>query len=193
MFDEIINCSELSGLLRQTCEENGVCVTVCDELIDNGLLRHDLIRILKIDTYYSSRIMHNPQASIDCLIIIKTGDREFGLTLVELKGVSNARGLTPKRIKPKFDTTVCEFLSGRFTDIFERSDFAISYFRLWLVANPYGYPPERYRRKIKDTVLGMYLTGKKSLQYEFRGHKAIIEPMPPGQQVCLPSQQKPNP
>nr|VFK40471.1 MAG: hypothetical protein BECKTC1821E_GA0114239_100762 [Candidatus Kentron sp. TC] len=188
MFDEIINCPELSGLLRQTCEENDVCVTVCDELIgDDGLLRHDLINILKVDKYYSSSKMHNPPASIDCLIIIKTGDREFGLTLVELKGVSDARGLIPRKIKPKFDTTVCEFLSGRFTDIFERSDFTISYFHLWLVTDPYKWlsmSEGEYRKKVKGTVLEMYLLGGRSLQYQFRGRVATIKHMLPGQQVC---------
>jgi hypothetical protein len=88
MFDKIITHPDLFGILRNTCEENGICVQVCDDLLDNGELREDLIKILKIDDYFKSSRIHNPPSSIDCLIVIKTGDYEFGLTLVELKNVS---------------------------------------------------------------------------------------------------------
>nr|VFJ87930.1 MAG: hypothetical protein BECKLFY1418B_GA0070995_100846 [Candidatus Kentron sp. LFY] len=149
MFDEITNHPDLCGLLRQTCEEMGIGVKVCDELMENGDLRQDRINILKIDAYFSTKRMREPSKSIDCLIIIKTGEREFGLTLVELKAVSSARRLTPREIKPKFDTTIKEFLSKQFANIFMNPGIGISYFRLWLVTNPYDWPPmpdEKYRK-----------------------------------------------
>ncbi len=141
MLDRIITHPELFGILRPTCEENDISVQVCEELLDNGELREDLIRILKVDKYYNSSRMHNPPPSLDCLIVIKTGDFEFGLTLIELKNVSSAKDLQPRKIRPKFDTTINDFLSKKFADIFMDSQFHISYFRLWLVTNPYQWPP----------------------------------------------------
>nr|VFJ59628.1 MAG: hypothetical protein BECKDK2373B_GA0170837_108419 [Candidatus Kentron sp. DK] len=158
MLDEITNHLELSGLLRPRCKENDVCVTVCDELLENGLLRHDLIAILKIDAYFSSKRIHNPSQSIDCLIIIKTGEREFGLTLVELRKAptsGRARRLKSGVIKPKFDNTIAGFLSNGFADIFMNPDFTISYFRLWVVSNRYGssLSSEQERKKARAARL----------------------------------------
>nr|VFK44161.1 MAG: hypothetical protein BECKSD772F_GA0070984_11702 [Candidatus Kentron sp. SD]VFK49545.1 MAG: hypothetical protein BECKSD772E_GA0070983_11894 [Candidatus Kentron sp. SD] len=112
MLDKITNHPKLSGLLRQSCEENDIGVRICDELLDNGQLREDAIRILKVDAYYS-RNRHNPPPAIDCLIIIKTGEGAFGLTLVELKNISPTRkaDLKPRAIRPKFDTVIRDFLS----------------------------------------------------------------------------------
>lgn len=81
MLDKITNHPELFGISRQSCEENDIGVRICDELMDNGQLREDAIRILKMDAYYSSKNKHNPPPAIDCLIIIKTGEGAFGLTL----------------------------------------------------------------------------------------------------------------
>nr|VFK17739.1 MAG: hypothetical protein BECKLPF1236B_GA0070989_11245 [Candidatus Kentron sp. LPFa] len=187
MLDEIVKHPDLFGLLRHACEEHDVCVTVCDELMENGDLRQDLIAILKIDAYFKTPKFSKPPKSIDCLIIIKTGERKFGLTLVELKNVSDARSLRPREIEPKFDTTIDDFLSGEFKSIFMNPGVTISYLHLWLIANPYKWSPERYRKKLKDTVLGMYLSKKP--KFSFRNKVAGIKPMHPDDQdnvVCLP-------
>lgn len=149
MLDAIIIEPTLYGILRSTCEDNGICVQVCENLLKDGELREDIIKILKIDEYYCSTKMHNPPPSIDCLIIIKTGENQFGLTLVELKNVSSAKDLQPRKIRPKFDTTINHFLSTDFADIFLNEQYKISYFRLWLVTNPYNWPTmakEQYQK-----------------------------------------------
>ena len=153
--------------------------------LDNGALREDIIKILKVDKYYCSSRIHNPPRSIDCLIIIKTGENQFGLTLIELKNVSNARDLQPKDIRPKFDTTINDFLSLRFSEIFLNNHYQISYFRLWLVTDPYHWPPmsiEQYKKKLKGTVLELYLSDK---PYQFGNKVALIEHKPPNTEVCL--------
>lgn len=183
MFDEIRNHPDLADFRCRTCEENNVAVKVCDELTDNGELRQDLIDILKIDAYYNNRV-HQPDPSIDCLIVIKTGHREFGLTLVELKNVSHRRHLGIHRIGKKFKTTIQDFLSNRFADIFTSIDFTLSYFRLWLVTNPGILPPmpsEKHRKRFKTSELERCLIEK---PHNFRGNVAHIECVPPGQQVC---------
>nr|VFJ45299.1 MAG: hypothetical protein BECKFM1743A_GA0114220_100224 [Candidatus Kentron sp. FM]VFJ63058.1 MAG: hypothetical protein BECKFM1743C_GA0114222_103334 [Candidatus Kentron sp. FM]VFK05823.1 MAG: hypothetical protein BECKFM1743B_GA0114221_100058 [Candidatus Kentron sp. FM] len=186
MLDRITNHPELFGLLRQSCEENGIGVRICDEFMDNGQLREDTVRILKVDAYYSSRNMHSPPPAIDCLIIIETGEGAFGLTLVELKNISSTRkaDLKPRAIRPKFDTVIEDFLSKEFADIFLDNHIRISHFRLWLVTNPYRWPPmseEAYRKKLKNIALKMFLSDK---PYRFRGNVARIEPKQPGSEVC---------
>nr|VFJ91353.1 MAG: hypothetical protein BECKLFY1418A_GA0070994_101528 [Candidatus Kentron sp. LFY] len=177
MLNKIANCPDLDLLRRNTCEENDIRVTICDELMENGALRRDLIAILKIDAYYSTSRMPEPPKSIDCLIIIKTGEREFGLTLVELKkapGSGRARQLKPGRIKPKFDNTIKQFLSGEFAHIFMNSAYTISDFRLWLVTNRTRTIPLKQERK---------KTGSSGFDakrwYTFMGKEYEFERIPP--------------
>ncbi len=185
MLNKIIEEPNLFALHRSACEENGICIRVCDKLLDNGELRHDLITILKVDAYYCSKHMHNPPPAIDCLVVVKSEDAAFGLTLVELRNVSSARGIHPREIRPKFDTTINDFLSVKFANIFLCNDFEISHFQLWLVTNPYNWPPlseEQYLKKVKGTVLDMYLSDK---PYRFRNKVALIERKEPSSEICL--------
>nr|VFK38050.1 MAG: hypothetical protein BECKTC1821D_GA0114238_100332 [Candidatus Kentron sp. TC] len=185
MLNEITNHPKLFGLLRQSCEEEGIGVRICDGLMENGQLREDAVRILEIDAYYSSKDMPNPPPAIDCLIVIETGKDAFGLTLVELKNVSPTRkaDLKPRAIRPKFDTVIERFLSREFADIFLDEGVRISHLRLWLVTNPYRWPPmpeEAYRKKLENVALKMYLLDK---PYRFRNKTARIEPRPPDSEV----------
>ncbi len=66
MFDKIITHPDLFGILRNTCEDSGICVQVCDDLLDNDELQENLIKILKIDDYFNSSRTHNPPPSIGC-------------------------------------------------------------------------------------------------------------------------------
>jgi hypothetical protein len=184
MFDAIITEPDLFPILRETCEENNICVKICDDLMENGELKENLIKILKVDGYYNSKNMHNPPPSIDCLIIIKTGENKFGLTLIELKNVSSPKGLNRKNIRSKFNTAINDFLSQLFSNIFLNDDYEISYFRLWLVTNPYRWPPmseEQFSKKVKGTALDLFLSEK---PYKFRGKIATIKHKPPNIEVC---------
>ena len=188
MLDAIITEHDLFGITRSGCHENDICIHICEELLDNdGNIKEELIKILKIDEYYSSKKMKDKTPkSIDCLIVMKTGEKQFGLTLVELKNVSGSRDLHPRKIRPKFDTTINDFLSGKFSHIFLNEQYNISHFRLWLVTNPYRWPPnlseDEYRKKVKSTVLEMYLFEK---PYKFKNHIALIEHKPPSTEVCI--------
>nr|VFK30158.1 MAG: hypothetical protein BECKMB1821G_GA0114241_10603 [Candidatus Kentron sp. MB]VFK34024.1 MAG: hypothetical protein BECKMB1821I_GA0114274_10594 [Candidatus Kentron sp. MB]VFK76199.1 MAG: hypothetical protein BECKMB1821H_GA0114242_10463 [Candidatus Kentron sp. MB] len=186
MLDRITRHPELFGLLRQRCEENDIGVRICDELMDNGQLREDAIRILKVDAYYNSKNMRNPPPAIDCLIIIKTGEGAFGLTLVELKNISPTRkaDLKPRALRPKFDTVIEDFLSKKFAHIFLDNHIRISHFRLWLVTNPYRWPPmsdEDYQKKLREVALDAHLSAR---PYRFRDKIALLEPRQPSSRVC---------
>ncbi len=132
MLDAIIKDDDLFQIIRLDCNENGICIQICDKLLNNsGNLIEGLIKILKIDAYYSSkRMREETPKSIDCLIITKTGEKQFGLKLVELKNVSNAKNLRPNKIRQKFETTINEFLSKKFSHIFLNELYNISHFRL---------------------------------------------------------------
>lgn len=77
MFNDIITDQDLFGIIRSNCNENNICIHVCDKLLDdNGNTKDELIKILKIDAYYSSkRMLKETPKSIDCLIILKTGEK----------------------------------------------------------------------------------------------------------------------
>lgn len=185
MIDAVVSNPELFSLLRATCDDNNICVQICDDLLEGGSLREEVIKIIKIDEYYNSTKMHNPPPSIDCLIIIKTGENQFGLTLIELKNVSSAKYIKPSLIRPKFDTTIQDFLSSRFAEVFMNPLYQIAYFELWLVTNPYRWPPlseDQYHKKVKGTALELYLSEK---PYKFRDKIALIIHKPPDTEICL--------
>lgn len=184
MINRILETEELFQITRSTCEENGICVNICDNLMIDDQLDSSKIIILKIDKYYNSSLMHNPPPSVDCLVIIKYGENEFGLTLVELKNVSNARDIRPNTIRPKFVTVLDDFLTIRFSSIFSEHAYNLSYLKLWLVTNPYKWPVmtnEQYEKKLKGTVLELYLSQK---PLRFRNKVSMIEHKPPFVEIC---------
>lgn len=185
MIDLIMCHPELSGILRRSCDENNICIEICDELLVGDDLNDDLIQILKVDEYYSSKNMHNPPPSIDCLIILKTGENEFGFILVELRNVKGTALIKPKEIIGKYKTTVERFMLDEFSSIFCDDMFTVSFFKLWLVTNPFKIPnlsDEQYERKIKGTVLEQYNSVK---PLRFKNKVAIIEPMAPWTEICI--------
>ena len=185
MFDLIICHSELSGILRRSCDENKICVEICDKLLSNDDLNDDLIQILKIDDYYSSRRMHNPPPSIDCLVILKTAENEFGLILIELRDVTGTSLVKPKDMLEKYKTTINNFMLDEFSSIFCNDNFTISFLKLWLITNPFKIPhlsDNQYNKKVKGTVLEQYNSIK---PLKFKNKIALIEPKPPWQEICI--------
>ena len=178
MFDEIYNDPLLFNLIRELCDENDICVEVSDQISNDDYL------VLKIDQYYSSRNMHNPPPSVDCLIIVKCDENEcFDIYLVELKNIKSTKGFEVKNIKEKFQTTIDDFMSERFSHIFLNEDYCINILRMYFVSdacrikknNP-NITEDQYRKKILNTKLDMLQSIK---PVRFRNRIAHINPILP--------------
>ena len=185
MIKEIVSDPTLFSLIKQECSENGICVEICSDLMRDDDINDDLMSILKIDDYYNSRVMHSPPPSVDCLIVVKKDDTNYGLVLIELRNVKSVDSVKPKMIRPKFDTAVNVFLKTDFSHIFENERFGISFFKLWLVTNPYRWPAmskEVYDTKVKGSALEVYQSQK---PFRFRNKVALIQHKMPGSMVCL--------
>lgn len=183
LFEKIDQHSELYGLTVSECRENNSNLMLGCCLLSRGEINDDLIRILKIDKYYSSCFMHSPPPSVDCLIIVKNGG-SYSYFMVELRDVKGAALVKPRDIMKKFETTVNDFINSRFRDVFV-DGIVLRAFQMILVTNPYkasGVKKESYNKKIKGTVLEQY-----NLLPPLRvgSKRAIIKPLLPGCVLCL--------
>jgi hypothetical protein len=118
MLNAIDQDVSLLNITRRSCVENNVGIDICDALLVDGDLNDDLIRILKIDDYYSSKNFAKPPKSIDCLIVVKSEKESFELTLVELRDVKSIKGVRPGHILEKFRNTFARFMTEDFSEIF---------------------------------------------------------------------------
>jgi len=125
MIDKIRNSTELQDFIKNKCIETGG--NRVSEIKINSLIKSNSLAIIKIDDYYNSL---KSGKSIDCLIILKNGSKYklFLLELKEPKRKANFRYLKSKDIKEKFTTTIYDFMSTRFKNIFLSSDYDIEDF-----------------------------------------------------------------
>ena len=185
MFEQIDQHPDLYGISKGACEENNLCIAFCDLLKCGDEIDNNKVRILKIDSYYFSKWMHNPPPSIDCLIIVSLGENNYDFYLIELRDVTITKLVRPDDIVPKFKTTVERFLHVDFAEIFISTNIAINQFRLWLVTDPFrtsSLTEEQYKKKIQGTVLERFQTMK---PLKFRDKIAMIEPKRPTPEICL--------
>lgn len=176
MFEEILNDPDLFSLYREICEENDICITFSEKLVEDNYL------ILQLDAYYHSSRMHNPPPSIDCLIIVKCDTNAcYNLYLVELKDIKSPKGFQIENIKQKFRTVIDDFLSLRFAYIFLNPDYCINEFKLYFVSDAcrlkqLNMTEEQYRKKLLTTKYKVFSMLK---PFSFRNKKALIEPLLP--------------
>ncbi|OHD10700.1 MAG: hypothetical protein A2086_16770 [Spirochaetes bacterium GWD1_27_9] len=152
MIDLIKNEPELKDIIVSKCEDNNYCVSL-DEQIDK-----DNIIILKIDNYYNSSKMHNPPASVDCLIMQKCCNETYNLYLVELRNIKYCSSIKKDNIIEKFNTTLDDFMSVRFKHIFLENIDKIM-LKLYFITDPLGVveknlTQEIIEKKYKDTKIG---------------------------------------
>ena len=185
MFDHIRQHPELFGIERGSCEENSLCIAFCESLKFADEIDDEKVRILKIDAYYNSSRMHNPPPSIDCLVIVKTGDSAFDFYLIELRDVTVTKLVRPDNIIPKFRTVIEKFFQEDFSEIFMSSKYVINRFKLWLVTDPFhaeSLTEDQYKKKIGLTVLDRFQSMK---PLRFRDKIAMIEQKRPVPEICL--------
>ncbi len=184
MFDAILRNEALYKIYCSECFENGVGIRYDESLIDSdGDINTDKVLILCIDEYYHSRNIHNPPASIDCLVILKCEDGNYSLHLIELRNVSSMKGVKRKDIVKKFEITIDKFLEEEYSHIFMDEQYKINDFKLYLITDACkikkNFPTlteDEYKRKIKESHLDIYLSLP---PFKFRGKFAALTPCVP--------------
>ncbi len=158
-LDKIRNNPILSQFIEDTCCEEGVCVTIADEIMPDDYL------IIKVDKYYNSFDTKLRPPSVDCLIIRKCNNNlNFGLTLVELK--SGHTGNCINNSREKFETTLYDFIKRVFKD---ELDIDYSDIKLFFVSNI-----EIYRRDI-----GLKMDAMINTKFKFNNRTLMITPRMP--------------
>jgi hypothetical protein len=176
MFDAILSHPDLWSLCRSSCFENQIGIDFSEKLtesLENG--RFEQIMILKIDAYYHPSKMAKPPPSIDCLIIVKCVNACYEFYLVELRNVVSPKGLKKAEMNEKFRTTIEDFLTNRFQQIFMDKNYCINKFELYCVTDAYrlkNLKKEQYQKRI--SVLEKELLLLQNI-FTFRDKKATIK------------------
>ncbi len=111
------------------------------------------------------------------MVVVKNSDDTFSLYLIELRNVKRPSGVRVREIKPKFETTIEDFMKVRFCDIFDPEKHTISKFYLWLIASPQNdMTDEKYERFMRSQLVEQYLLMK---PLRFGKHKSTIQPTRP--------------
>jgi len=133
----------LSEFIEDTCCENNVCITFADDVSPESYV------IIKVDKYYNSLNLGNTPRSVDCLIIRKCINGDFGLTLVELKKAKRSSQINKKQIEEKFENTLDDFMK-KFEGLFPLTFKEV---KLYLIS--------KIKRDIDKTLTLEYLMNKK--------------------------------
>ena len=181
MFDSIISNPELFHLIRQNCSENDIGIDFHDEFItSDGMLDSNKVLVLKPDSFYSSKLMHNPPPAVDYLILLKCEELTvYYIYLIELRNTKNTTGIKPNIIRKKFETVINDFLLNQFTTYFPASE--IIKIKCYLVTDPLkmrgkGLNETEMRSYMRGTVLDAY-SNLEPLVY--KNKNLIIEPLLP--------------
>ncbi len=161
MINKIKDTEALKPFITDECEENKIFVNMADDIPQNNYL------VIKVDRYYNSLNLSDTPPSVDCLVLLKCADSSYVLYLVELKNIKRPRRFKIDNIRDKFKTTIDDFMSTRFKDIFHSEKLPIKDLRLYFVTNLYKTPR-------KDTTKMDSLLSR--LPFEFRGKIKQIEP-----------------
>ncbi len=149
---------QCKGCITSTCAENDLAATM------DSRIPADSFVIIKVDSYYSSlKLCHTPP-SIDCLIVLKCADGQFVIYLVELKNIKSPSGFDHSNIYGKFKTTLEDFMSQRFQDIFFDPHQRIKDIHLYFVSNPYRLTHISHKKE--GTKMDKLLSHK---PFKFRG------------------------
>lgn len=155
MLNKIRNNPKLKEFISDDCEESGIYVSMADDIPPENHL------ILKVDRFYNSlnlgHLGKTPK-SIDCLIPLKCIDDDYLVYLIELKRLKSGRHLKVPDIFDKFETTIKNFMSSRFKNIFfNEKRYQIKKLHLYFVSNPYRESEESHRRKKGSEVDSLLL------------------------------------
>ncbi|HLP44370.1 MAG TPA: hypothetical protein VK469_00380 [Candidatus Kapabacteria bacterium] len=146
------------GCIAKTCEENNLSATTADNIPDGSFV------VIKVDKYYNFLNLGQTPPSIDCLIVLKCSDDSYIIYLIELKNIKKPSGFGVNNIYMKFKTTIEDFMTMRFKDIFLVPDYNIKNIHLYFVSNPYRLKDISHKRE--GTKMDKLLSYK---PFQFRG------------------------
>ena len=138
MISRIQNECRLKDCIRYEIEEiqpdDGHKINV---EVDKKLTHRDYVGI-KVDDYYNGLHIGKTPKSVDFVVVVKNSRASFTMYIIEFKDVSSQEGLKIRDIQDKFTTTINDFLSERFKDIFLDDKYNYKDIQLYLVSDAYG-------------------------------------------------------
>jgi hypothetical protein len=134
MINAIKNEPKLGPFIKQKSE---CCYDGQPEYpyIDDNI-NDDSVVALTPDAYYNSLGLDDTPPSVDHLVTLACHEKGFAHFLIEDKNVRKTRGIRAIDIYHKFKTTLEDFMTGRFGQIFLDPVYSIRFVELYLVTNP---------------------------------------------------------
>ncbi|MBF0612862.1 MAG: hypothetical protein HQL55_17210, partial [Magnetococcales bacterium] len=164
---------------RQACEENGVRVEVCEQLLIDDILDHQHIRIFKPDAFFSTKRMATPPRAVDCMVIVKTEDNEAILWFIENKDIKEMEKFKHAEIVEKFEET-CQWAEGALQEFL--GQVHLKEVRAWFVTTLYNQVSEEvWNKRLKATSLSAFQAQK---PIRFANHFVFIQPLRSPQEIC---------
>jgi len=160
MIERILKSELLSLFVEHDCCENDICVS-----FDESIPRENYL-IIKVDKYYNSLNIEFRPASVDCLIIRKCIETDFGLTLVELKDIQANKSFDLENLKAKFENTLNQFIKKDFREFLDVHYISA---KLYFVS----------KKEIHRRDLGLKMELLINTRFKFNGKTLMIEPIMP--------------
>ena len=132
MISKIQNERRLKDCIRYEIEDEGISVGV-----DEKLEKTEYIGI-KVDDYYNGLHDLTPPKSTDFVVVVDNSCDWYNLYVLEMKNVDSPKFLKIRDIQEKFATTINDFLSEKFKDIFLDDRYKYRDIQLYLVSDAYG-------------------------------------------------------
>ena len=177
MISRIQNEPKLKSCIRYEIEDEGIEVGVDEKLT------HSEYAGVKVDDYYNGLHDAMPPKAADYVVAVDNSCDSYNLYILEMKNVKESKFLDIRAIQDKFSTTINDFLSIRFKDIFLSDKYKYKDICLYLVSDAYGvggsfHSHEEYRKYLekidkKDSLKVDNNLGRKI--YKFRNRFLTIQ------------------
>ena len=132
MISRIQNERRLKDWIRYEIEDEGIGVEVVERLTKAEYIG------IKVDDYYNGLHDAAPPKATDYVVVVDNSCDSYNLYIIEMKNVASPKFLKTRDIQDKFTTTINDFLSERFKDIFLDDRYKYKDIQLYLVSDAYG-------------------------------------------------------
>ena len=132
MVSKIKNNPKLKDYLRNKIEDEGIEVEVDARLQENEYVA------IKVDDFYNGLHQAVVPKATDYIVVVDNSCDSYSMYILEMKNVKSPKYLVVKDIQEKFTTTIYDFLSERFKDIFMNDRYKYKPIKLYLVSDAYG-------------------------------------------------------
>ncbi len=132
MISKIKNNPKLEDYLRDRIEDEGIEVSVDEKMQANEYVG------IKVDDYYNGLHESVVPKATDFVVVVDNSCDSYSMYIIEMKNVNSPKHLVIKDIHEKFFTTIYDFLSERFKDIFLDDRYKYKVIKLYLISDAYG-------------------------------------------------------